>query len=189
MENIDKRQLVVYAAAAIAIALIGARYLRETGAQNSGKPAVSSKPSVQISSPHSSKLIVHVAGAVRRPGVYSLPENSRVDDAILLAGGRRRNADLDALNLAAKVTDGQQIVMPARTSEQGAAADGEKRAVNLNQATPEELDQLDGIGPTMAAKIVEYRKQNGGFGSVSDLDKIAGIGEKRLASLKEQLNG
>jgi competence protein ComEA len=156
------------------------------------------------------RLTVHVAGAVRRPGVYVLPPGSRVNDALRRAGGARGRADLTAVNLAAKLEDGRQVLVPERAAAPavGAAGAGASAAasgappgggaaaggavapaapVNLNTATLEQLDTLDGVGPTTAQKILDYRTEHGGFGSVEELDQIPGIGEKRLAALRESV--
>jgi competence protein ComEA len=133
-------------------------------------------------------VTVHVAGAVRRPGVYRLPARARVVDAVRRAGGARRKADLAALNLAAKLEDGRQVVVPVRgaaAAAGGTAAEGVP--LDLNTATAEQLDELDGIGPGMAGTILKYREQHGGFGSIEELGQVPGIGEKRLASLREQV--
>jgi competence protein ComEA len=142
---------------------------------------------------------VHVAGAVRRPGVYRLPAGARVQDAVRRAGGARPGADVNAINLAAKVADGQQVVVPVRASRGAAgltagAAAGAAAApgaatgpVSLNSATAEQLDTLDGVGPATARKIIEWRTQHGGFRSVADLAQVPGIGPKKLAALREQV--
>ncbi len=143
--------------------------------------------------------MVDVTGAVRRPGVYRLAAGARVQAAVRRAGGARASADLSALNLAAKVADGAQVVVPVRGAAGGVAASAGTAGgtsgpggspagpVNLNTATAEQLDALDGVGPTTARKIVEYRAQHGGFGSLAELDKIPGIGPKRLAALRGKL--
>ncbi len=139
------------------------------------------------------RVTVHVAGAVRRPGLYRLRTGARIDDAIRRAGGPSRRADLAALNLAAEAEDGRQVLVPerARPGATTATAAGTTAApdapVNLNTATLEQLDTLDGVGPATAEKILEHREASGGFGSVDELDQIPGIGEKRLASLREQV--
>ena len=141
-------------------------------------------------------LLVHVAGAVRRPGVYRLRDGMRVDDALRLAGGPTRRADLTAVNLAAKAQDGRQILVPERAragraagapaaAGSGAAPSAPGAPVNLNTATLEQLDALDGIGPATAQSILDFREEHGGFGSVEELGQIPGIGEKRLATLRE----
>ena len=139
-------------------------------------------------------LYVHVAGAVRRPGLYRVPEESRVAVALARAGGPLRRAEMTAVNLAQPLEDGQQVIVPAAGAAGGAAAvpggtpdPGAPGSVpiSLATATPEQLDELDGIGPTLAERIIEFRDENGGFRSVVQLQEVEGIGEKRFAALKE----
>jgi len=112
-----------------------------------------------------------------------------VAGALERAGGPTRRADLTAVNLAAKVQDGQQIVVPVlgAAAAPGAAAEPPGSQVHLSTATPEQLDEVDGIGPTLAERIVEYRDAHGGFGSIDELARVEGIGEKRLATLRDAL--
>jgi competence protein ComEA len=141
-------------------------------------------------------VYVHVAGAVRRPGLIQVPAGSRVAAAVARAGGPARKADLTGVNLAAQVEDGQQVVVPVAGAVPGAvgpAASGQGAAApaglrpSLGTATPEQLDEIDGIGPTLAERIIEYRTENGGFGSLSELQEVEGIGEKRFETLREAL--
>jgi competence protein ComEA len=143
-------------------------------------------------------VYVHVAGAVRRPGLVSVPAGSRVAAAVARAGGPSRKADLTGVNLAAQVEDGQQVVVPAAGAVPAAAAAGSAGAAatgataggvkpSLGSATVEQLDEIDGIGPTLAERIVEYRAENGGFGSMEELQDVDGIGEKRFETLREAL--
>jgi competence protein ComEA len=192
MESVSKQQLAVYVAAAIAIALIGARYLRQSPAAEPARDAARPPAALRVDrSP--SGVHVYVTGAVRRPGVYRLPGWARLDLALRRAGGATSGADLQAVNLAAKVSDGQQVIVPRRAAgAAGGAATGDGAApgsgpVSLNTATLEQLDTLDGIGPTTAQKILDWRKQHGGFGSVDDLKQISGIGPKRFDALKEKV--
>ena len=164
--------------------LLGARYL----SRGDEAPPAAAPPIHVGEEGGSSRVTVHVAGAVRRPGVYRLPARARVVDAVRRAGGARRRADLSALNLAAKLEDGRQVVVPLRGAAAAAgAAAAEGVPLDLNTATADQLDELDGIGPTMAASIIKYREQHGGFGSIEELGQVSGIGEKRLAALREQV--
>jgi len=144
-------------------------------------------------------IYVHVAGAVRRPGLLRLPEGARVAAAVDRAGGPLRKADLSGVNLAAKLEDGQQVIVPRRGAagglaglagaSPGAATPGSAGVpkLSLGAVTVEQLDELDGIGPTLAQRIVEYRTEHGGFRSLGELREVEGIGEKRFASLREAL--
>lgn len=194
MVEISRQQLVVYAAALLAVALIGARYLR---AEREPPAAGGQPPPVRVerSGSGSGGAVVHVVGAVRRPGVYRLPASARLGSALRRAGGATGRADLVGVNLAAKVADGQQVIVPERqrgaavggtTTSAGAGAAPEQ-PVSLNTATEEQLDELDGIGPATAQKILAWRKEHGGFGSVDDLKQISGIGPKRFEALKEKV--
>ena len=137
----------------------------------------------------SPRLVVHVVGAVRRPGLYRLRDRSRIADAVARAGGATGKADLSAVNLAAPVSDGAQVVVPARASPTAngpaAPASGPQGPVHLNTASLEELDALPGVGPVTAQKILDYREQHGAFASLDELDAIPGIGPARLEQLKE----
>jgi competence protein ComEA len=136
------------------------------------------------------KVVVHVVGQVYRPGLYSLPDGSRVNDALEKAGGAKPRAALELVNLAAPVADGQQILVPSR-QQAAQAASGDSSAgapglkVHLNSATLEQLDQLPGVGPVTAQKILDYRTAHGSFGSVDELDAVTGIGPARLAELRD----
>jgi competence protein ComEA len=139
------------------------------------------------------KVLVHVVGAVRKPGLYRLTDGSRIDDAIKAAGGPKPRADLQLINLAAPVADGQQVIVPVRGraapagSSAGSPAAGTVAGghVHLNTATLEELDTLPGVGPVTAQKILDYRTEHGAFKSVDELDAVPGIGPARLAELKK----
>jgi competence protein ComEA len=201
MPTVSRSQLVAYALAALVVAVLGVRYMqgqaRGSGAPVASTPAPapgSGSAAVRLEPRPATVALVHVAGAVRTPGVYRLRDGERVQDAVRRAGGPRAGADLNAINLAAKVADGQQVVVPRRgaaaLSGAGAGAGaGEpgsapQAPVSLNSATAEQLDTLDGVGPATASKILEYRRQHGGFRSIDDLGEIPGIGPKRLAALR-----
>lgn len=141
--------------------------------------ASSPMPSVSLAE----HLLVHVVGLVQNPGVYQLSVGSRVLDAVFAAGGFLPNADQGSINLARPLTDGEQLlVLAVGQSDSGTQAS--TSLININQANATQLDSLPGIGPTLAARIIDYRTANGGFQSVSDLGKVAGIGVALLAKLK-----
>ena len=135
------------------------------------------------------RVYVHVAGAVRRPGLYRVEPGARIAVALELAGGPTRRADLAGTNLAARVEDGQQVLVPLRGAAPVAAgapaATASAGPLSLASATQAQLEELDGIGPTLAARILEYRDSHGGFRSVEELAEVDGIGEVRLAALRE----
>lgn len=135
----------------------------------------------------SASLMVHVAGAVNSPGLYSLEEGSRVADAVEKAGGPSEGALLEDLNMAARIKDGQKIMVPRLRDAQGTeqAGGGESGGLlNINTATAAELEELPGVGPMLAKRIVEYRKKDGPFSSIEDLNGIEGIGPKRIETLR-----
>jgi competence protein ComEA len=191
--ELPRHQLFLYALAVVAVGLIGAQYMKRERARGD-PPASAARAPLRIAQ-SGGRAFVHVTGAVRHPGVYRLPSWARLDLAVKKAGGPARGADLEGVNLAAKVSDGQQVVVP-RKGAAGAAAGavgglyGEAGAgapVSLNTATPEQLDQLDGVGPATAEKILAWRREHGGFRSVDDLKQISGIGPKKFAALKDKV--
>jgi len=136
------------------------------------------------------QLVVYVTGAVRRPGVYQLPDGKRIIDAIEKAGGVTAKADAVTVNLAALLIDGEQILVPeAFTPGAGAAPTGAGPAVSglvhLNSADVTALDALPGVGPSTAQRIVDWRDQNGGFRTVDDLEQVPGIGPAKLDALRD----
>jgi competence protein ComEA len=160
----------------------------EPDAVASTPPAVGGPPVQGVSA-----VLVHVAGAVRRPGVYGVDNGARVADAIDLAGGARSRADLDSLNLAMVVTDGMQVLVPTKSGEtapapsgagSGVAATPTPAPVNINTADQIALETVPGIGPVTAQAIIEYREQIGSFGSVDELIDVSGIGPATLESIR-----
>ena len=182
------RRTLLLGALALALALLLAnRVLRDAGTASLGEPSGSPAGAAQAA-PVQARLVVHVVGAVRRPGLYRLPQGARIADAVERAAGATRRADLSLINLAAPLADGMQVVVPAR-ARPGAGGDASAAAaagpVHLNTATLEELDTLPGVGPVTAQKILDYRQQHGAFASIDELDAIPGIGPARLEQLRE----
>jgi competence protein ComEA len=185
MLPISPQRLAVYAAVAIAVLVIGWR------SQSGSPPTAYPEPaSATATAPDSSAapavVVVDVVGAVRRPGVYRLPGAARVLDAVHRARPTGR-ADLAGLNLAARLADGEQVVVP-KLGGGGAAAvapvPGSADApVHLNSATLEQLETLDGVGPALAQRIIDYRTMHGGFHSLDELDNVSGFGPARMAAL------
>jgi competence protein ComEA len=177
----------------VALALLALVGQRLAQAGTASEPEVVAAPLEPVAAPAERPvLVVHVVGRVGRPGLYRLREGARIADAVRRAGGARRGADLAALNLAAPLVDGVQVLVPARAktgavipAATGSARDGSVGPVSLSSATVEELDELPGIGPITAEKIVDYRSEHGPFGSVDDLDAVPGIGPARLEQLRE----
>ena len=131
-------------------------------------------------------IVVHVSGAVNRPGLVTVPSSARVADAIAGAGGAATGADLGNLNLASSVSDGDQIVVPlvGAAKMPGQAAD---RGIDLNRATAAQLEDLPGVGPVLAGRIVAFRDLHGGFTAVEDLLDVGGIGEAKLAAMRDSI--
>jgi competence protein ComEA len=197
VERPSPGQIAAVAAVLLLVAVVGVRALRDDGRPGAARPAPAAAAPVRLEERDEGggEVVVHVAGAVRRPGVYRLRAGARVDDAVRRAGGALRGADLTAVNLAARAEDGRQVVVPLRApAATGAAAGGAATGgpaagpavpLNLNQATAEQLDALDGIGPGLAAKILAFREQHGGFAAVDELDQVPGIGAGRLQALRD----
>jgi competence protein ComEA len=163
----------------------------------SASPAASGSPEAQAD------VVVYVCGAVRSPGIVRLPADARVADALELAGGAGAKAELDGVNLAARVTDGQQIMVPERgvavVAGAGSSAGGVSATapaggpaaagtpVNINTASATELDALQGVGPATAQKIIDYRTANGAFKSIDEIKNVSGIGDAKFAAMKDMI--
>ncbi len=193
MPELSRNQVIVYAAIGVALLLVGARAIRGEGSTDASfaaaDPGGSRGGSFSISG-QSGDVVVDVTGAVRRPGVYRMPAGSRVDDAVTRAGGPTGKAELEAVNLAARLADGQQVVVPGRLSagtSTAAGASADEGPISLGTATVEQLEEIDGIGPVTAGDIVEFRDEHGGLSSVDQLDQVAGIGPATMEALRARL--
>jgi len=196
--TLSRQRALVLAVAALLAVLVAPKLLghHATSGVSSTPRSVAPAPRTREaarSPAASSFLVVDVAGAVRRPGLYRLPQGSRIADAIARAGGATRTADQTLVNLAAPIADGEQVLVPATGAGVGSAggaappsagAGAPTAPVDLNSATAAQLDALPGVGPVTAQKIVDYRQQHGPFTSVDDLDAISGIGPAKIANLK-----
>lgn len=170
-----------------------------SGSSSSGSSSSPAGPeAAQGSEGPDSKAFVHAAGAVVRPGVYPVPNGARVTDVVDAAGGPAADADLQQLNLAAKVADGERVYVPRRgeipptpvgpgTGDSGTGGSMPSGPVNLNTATPDQLEDLPGVGPATAQAILDYRKEHGRFTNVDELIDVRGIGEAKLAALRPKV--
>jgi competence protein ComEA len=183
----SRRQILTVAALLVVALVLGSRFLLRSGsAAPAASPAVPAETTPAAPAP---RLFVDVVGAVRRPGLYRLSQGARIADALERAGGATGKADLEQVNLAAPLADGEQVVVPRRlaSSAQAPAASGSPGTagpVHLSTATLEQLDALPGVGPVTAQKILDYRAQHGAFTSVDELDAIPGIGPAHLDQLR-----
>lgn len=198
--GLSRTQLAVYAAIGVVLLLLGIRALREpaaTAEQPGGTAAGVQLSQAPVGSggppPSDGDVVVHVAGAVDEPGVYRLPAGSRVADALGRAGGAKGGADPNSINLAARLADGQQVVVPERVAG-GSVAAGTAASdpalegpISLGSADQVDLETIDGIGPVTAEDIIAFRDERGGVSSVEELDEIPGIGPATIESLSERL--
>ncbi len=193
MPTISRRRAAAYALAVLLLLAIGGRFAlggKDDQARQQGLRAPAGTLAAETAPARI--LLVHVVGAVRKPGLYRLREGSRTADAIRRAGGAKPKAALELVNLASPIADGQQVVVPARGDSgptaaatggvMGSAVAGQK--IHLNSATLEQLDTLPGVGPVTAQKILAYRTEHGAFQAVEELDAVPGIGPARLEELK-----
>ena len=190
-----RAQIAVYAAIGIVLLLLGVRAVRDGAAadpagRGGGGFALANEPVGSGAAPASDgDVVVHVAGAVAEPGVYRLPAGSRVTDALERAGGATGKAAPDTINLAARLADGQQVVVPERSPATAAtAADpAAEGPISLGSADAADLETIEGIGPVTAADILAYRDEHGGVSSIEELDEIPGIGPTTIEALSGRL--
>jgi len=187
--RLSRIQIVVYGVLAVALLMVGSRWIRaepDTGGSGDGNALEfqADRPPQGVAT---GDVVVHVAGAVRSPGVYRLPAGSRVIDAVERAGGTIPSAAPDSLNLAARLADGQQVVVPARVGVASSSTAGGDGPISLGTATAQELDSIEGIGPVTARLIIDYRDSKGGLSSIEELDRISGIGPATMSALRDAL--
>ncbi len=195
-DGIDKGRLVTYAAVGLVVLALVLR-LHAHGSRAGPAVAVDvparAAPAQPAAAPAPARqLYVDVAGAVRHPGLYRLPAGSRVAVAVERAGGLTRRGDSTGVNLAAPLQDGQQVIVPARGAAPAAAGGSAHGAsapgpISLSQASEAQLEGIDGIGPALAGRIIQYREAHGGFRSLDELREVSGIGDKRFETLAKAL--
>jgi competence protein ComEA len=183
----SRRKLLISAGAGVAaVAVIGSLWSNATS--GSGEVAIQPSAQAQVNPQSSATLFVQVVGAVVEPGVYEVPMDSRVMDAVALAGGLSSNADPASLNLARIVQDGEQIIVGAvgdARSRRSTNSSSDK--VNINTATAEDFDSLPRIGATLAERIIAYRDEHGPFAGVESLLEVPGIGDLTLAGMRDKI--
>jgi competence protein ComEA len=183
-----RRVLLAVVVVAVLLVVAGRMFLRP--GQASVPPPLRPAAAAPVQKPATREVFVDVVGAVRRPGLYRLRDGARVADAVARAGGVTPKAELELVNLAARVSDGEQVVVPRHgagavgAAPSGGGAAGPTGPVHLNSATLELLDSLPGVGPVTAQKILDYRERHGAFGALEELDAIPGIGPARLEQLR-----
>ncbi len=189
MPQLSRVQMLVYGGLAIAVLLVGARWIRsgQEASQEFQNPGLEFQADQAPRGPATGDVVVHVAGAVRSPGVYRLPAGSRVIDAVERAGGANAGALSGSLNLAARLADGQQVLVPDRSGLSSTSSPAGEGPISLGTATVEQLDQIDGIGPVTAQLIIDFRDSRGGISSVEELDRISGIGPATMGALRDAL--
>ena len=188
--DVSRGRALVAAGALLVVLVLAGRFVLGAGAASSGGDGAAEVVAQPLRAEAAPPVVVHVVGAVRVPGLYRLARGKRVADAVERAGGATGKADLALINLAAPVADGQQVVVPARAppgaaAGEGGGGDAAAGPVHLNTATLDQLDELPGVGPVTAQKILDYREKHGAFSSLRELDAIPGIGPARLAQLSE----
>lgn len=180
--SVEQRRAVV-ALSIFALAIAGILFMSSRG------EAVETPAIKVIESSQSKMLLVHVAGEVKRPGVYPVIDGSRVVDAISAAGGAKKGVDLSVINLARKVVDGEQIYLgEKRESQKRNNSKSFTGTVYVNRASVSQFDSLSGIGPVLAKRIVDYRSANGPFVDIADIQKVPGIGAKTYERVKSRLS-
>lgn len=190
----DIQRRVIYFALALALS-VGAIFfsLAHGNAAATPTPTLSPLPMYSLPPLPPALVVVDVAGKVKHPGIYKLPQGSRAVDAIKAAGGQLRGVSLTDINLAEILTDGQQIIVGAppisstsSKSKQAGASKGKitSGTININTATVAQFEQLPGIGAVMAARIFAYRTAHGAFATIDDLTKVSGMGKSKFANLK-----
>ncbi len=203
--NYIKEKKIIIAVAVFMVALIVIIFCNSKGddnLQDLEKFDLEDSTKMQEEKPEEKKIIIHIAGCVRNTGVVEVHENSRIIDVIEKAGGLTEDADISKVNLAYIVKDAQKIYIPSILDEKEIEyvstengdnviiedkTEGKMSKININKAKQTELEQIPGIGPSTALKIINYRKEKGGFNSIEEIKEISGIGDKKFDEIKESI--
>ena len=192
MESLNlKTKIIIGIAIVIAIVVIGLYFYKESKNDDTYDDtlAVTTENEEETEDEENEEITIHIIGEVKYPGIVILKSGQRIVDAIEAAGGETEEADLNKLNLAQLLNDGDKIYVPNKADEIEDYKDttGKSSTVNLNTATLEELTSLPGIGESTAQKIIDYRKQNGKFKVIEDLKNVSGIGESKFDNIKDKI--
>lgn len=192
MESLNlKTKIIIGIAIVIAIVVIGLYFYKESKNDYTYDDtlAVTTENEEETKDEEKEEITIHIIGEVKYPGIVILKSGQRIVDAIEATGGETEEADLNKLNLAQILNDGDKIYVPNKTDEIEDYKDttGESSTVNLNTATLEELTSLPGIGESTAQKIIDYRRQNGKFKAIEDLKNVSGIGESKFDNIKDKI--
>lgn len=212
MENLSKKQIVLVGIVVVIFCSVIGYYIysklvEQDGENFDSESNISVIQKKETTEEEIEKIVVHIAGRVKNPGIVKIEEGARIADIIEAAGGLTEEADITNINLAYIIEDGQKIVIPKKGEEQGNETEeyitkesgdtviqdeknikiGGKSMININKANQEELQQLQGIGEATALKIIEYRKQNGNFNTIEDIKNVQGIGDAKFESIKESI--
>lgn len=209
LDNLTKKQKIIVIAIA-GIVAIGVMYFIYN--KNQVKEDINIENEILVNNVITNKnntnddlVIIHITGSVKNPGIVKLKEGSRIEDAIEAAGGLTENADITKVNLAYVVEDGTKIKIPSASEEDigdddiidsksgdniiieenTVSSNNSTQTININKATEKEFETLPGIGPSLASKIIEYRNQNGKFGSIEDIKNVNGIGDSKYEKIKD----
>jgi competence protein ComEA len=178
----EHRRLIVVGVAAAAAILLVLHVVQRGSTPHPIPPLRVATHTRAVSS--ATQLVVDVAGAVRRPGLYHLAAGTRIADAVAAAGGATAHADVTLVNLAAPLADGEQVLVPVTGTVAAGAAPSPTAPLDLNTASAEQLDALPGVGPATAQKIIDYRQAHGPFRAIDELEGVPGIGPSKVAQLK-----
>jgi competence protein ComEA len=202
LKDLSREQLLIILGLILAIlaglAVMGFRRLSD---DNTGEIIIDNPEENTVPLRQEAKIVVHVAGAVEREGVYKLHFGDRIIDAIELAGGEKSNANLSLINLAEKVKDGQKITVPVkrvvvergsgdpviRGSGTAVVEENGAEKININSASEKDFCKVKGIGPATAKKIIDFRTENGAFSKIEDIMKVKGIGKGKFNTIKENI--